>query len=103
MRGPLQYGGSKPGSVPSIPGSGSLYAIRMQRLRDIIGPATNYNDYLKAVNSKEFNSLLNQKPQYNKEMVRFLGGMALQQGLGSIAEYMQATGNQNAVAAGGAL
>ena len=90
MRGPL-------------PSDGSLYAIRMQRLRNIVGPATSYNDYLKAVNSKEFNSLLNQKPQYNKEMIKFIGGMMLQQGVGSIAEYMQATGNQNAVAAGGAL
>ena len=90
MRGPL-------------PSDGSLYAIRMQRLRNIIGPATSYNDYLKALNSKEFNSLLNQRPKYNKEMLRFLGGMALQHGLGSIAEYMQASENQNVAAAGGAL
>ena len=90
MRGPL-------------PSDGSLYAIRMQRLRDIIGPATNYDDYLKAVNSKEFNSLLNQKPQYNKEMIKFIGGMALKQGIESMAEYMQTTGNQNIAAAGGVL
>ena len=90
MRGPL-------------PSDGSLYDIRMQRLRNIVGPATSYNDYLKAVNSKEFNSLLNQKPQYNKEMIKFIGGMALKQGIESMADYMQTYENQNAVAAGGAL
>ena len=72
----------------------------MQRLRNIIGPATSYNDYLKAVNSKEFNSLLNQKPQYNKEMIKFIGGMMLQQGVGSIADYMQTSENKNVAAAG---
>ena len=87
MRGPL-------------PSDGSLYAIRMQRLRNIVGPATNYNDYLKVVNSKEFNSLLNQKPQYNKEMIKFIGGMMLQQGVGSIADYMQTSENKNVAAAG---
>ena len=86
-----------------LPPDGSLYAIRMQRLRNIIGPATNYNDYLKAVNSKEFNSLLNQKPQYNKEMLKFIGGMALQQGIESIAEYMQTFENKNIAASGVAL
>ena len=75
----------------------------MQRLRDIIGPATNYNDYIKTVNSPAFKALLKPEPKYNKEMLRFLGGMALQQGFGSIAEYMQASGKQNTVAAGGAL
>lgn len=80
-----------------------LYKIRMRRLQEIIGPATGYEDYIKTVNSPAFKTLLKPEPKYNKEMVRFLGGMALQQGLGSIAEYMQATGNQNAVAAGGAL
>ena len=87
MRGPL-------------PSDGSLYAIRMQRLRNIVGPATSYDDYLKAVNSKEFNSLLNQKPQYNKEMIKFIGGMMLQQGVGSIADYMQTSENKNVAAAG---
>ena len=82
---------------------GPQYKARMQRLRDIIGPATNYDDYLKAVNSPAFKALLKPESKYNKEMLRFLGGMALQQGLGSIAEYMQASGNQNTVAAGGAL
>ena len=86
-----------------LPTDGSLYAIRMQRLRNIIGPATSYNDYLKAVNSKEFNSLLNQKPQYNKEMLKFIGGMALKQGIESIAEYMQTYENQNFAASGVAL
>ena len=100
MRGPLQYGGSRPGSVPS---NDSLYEIRMQRLRNIIGPATSYSDYLKAVNSKEFNSLLNQKPQYNKEMLKFIGGMALKQGIESIAEYMQTSENKNFAASGVAL
>ena len=80
-----------------------LYKIRMRRLQDIIGPATGYEDYIKTVNSPAFKELLKPESKYNKEMLRFLGGMALQQGLGSIAEYMQATGNQNAVAAGGAL
>ena len=75
----------------------------MQRLRNIIGPATSYNDYLKAVNSKEFNSLLNQKPQYNKEMIKFIGGMALQQGAGTIAEWMQTSENQNFASLGVAL
>lgn len=37
--------------------AGSLYAARMQRFRDIIGPTTSYNEYLKVVNSKEFQGL----------------------------------------------
>ena len=86
-----------------IPSDGSLYAIRMQRLRDIIGPATNYEDYIKTVNSPEFNALLKPEPKYNKEMLKFIGGMALQQGIGSMGEYMQTTGNQNIAAAGGIL
>lgn len=90
MRGPLQS-------------DGSLYAIRMQRLRNIIGPATSYNDYLNTLKSPEFNSLLNQRPKYDKQMLRFIGGMVLQQGIGSIAEYMQASENQNVATAGGAL
>ena len=89
MRGPL----------PSYP----LCAIRLQRLRDIIGPATNYNDYIKTVNSPEFNALLKPEPKYNKEMLKFIGGMALQQGLGSMAEYMQTFENQNIAASGVAL
>ena len=80
-----------------------LYKARMRRLQNIIGPTTSYDDYIKTVNSPAFKALLKPESKYNKEMLRFLGGMALQQGLGSIAEYMQATGNQNAVAAGGAL
>lgn len=36
-------------------------------------------------------------------MAKFVGGMALQQGLGSVAEYMQAQENQNVAAAGNAL
>ena len=75
----------------------------MQRLRDIIGPATTYNDYIKTVNSPAFKALLKPESKYNKEMLRFLGGMALQQGVGSIAEYMQASENQNVAATGGAL
>ena len=75
----------------------------MQRLRDIIGPATNYDDYIKTVNSPAFKELLKPESKYNKEMVRFLGGMALQQGFGSIAEWMQASENQNVAATGGAL
>lgn len=90
MRGPLQS-------------DGSLYAIRMQRLRNIIGPATSYNDYMNTLKSPEFNSLLNQRPKYDKQMLRFIGGMVLQQGMGSIAEYMQASENQNVATAGGAL
>ena len=107
MRGPLHYGSSRPGSVPSIPGSGPyddlLYEIRMQRLRNIIGPATNYNDYIKTVNSPEFNALLNQKPQYNKEMIKFIGGMALKQGIESMAEYMQTSEDKTIAASGVAL
>ena len=86
-----------------LPTDGSLYAIRMQRLRNIIGPATSYNDYLKAVNSQEFNSLLNQKPQYNKEMIKFIGGMALKQGIESMAEYMQTFEDKTIAASGVAL
>ena len=86
-----------------LPTDGSLYAIRMQRLRNIIGPATSYNDYLKAVNSQEFNSLLKQKPQYNKEMLKFIGGMALKQGIESMAEYMQTSEDKNFAASGVAL
>ena len=87
------------GRLPSYP----LFQIRMQRLRDIIGPATNYNDYIKTVNSPEFNALLKPEPKYNKEMLKFIGGMALQQGLGSMAEYMQTFENQNIAASGVAL
>ena len=43
MRGPL-------------PSGGSLYAIRMQRLRNIVGPATSYNDQRRAVNGREFDA-----------------------------------------------
>ena len=35
--------------------------------------------------------------------MKFVGGMALQQGVGSIAEYMQTSENNNVAAAGGAL
>ena len=75
----------------------------MQRLRDIIGPATNYNDYIKTVNSPAFKALLKPESKYNKEMLRFLGGMALQQGAWTIAEWMQTSENKNVAAAGGAL
>lgn len=37
--------------------SDTFYAARMQRFRDIIGPTTSYNEYLKVVNSKEFQGL----------------------------------------------
>ena len=87
------------GQIPPYP----LFQIRMQRLRDIIGPATTYNDYMKTVNSPEFNALLKPEPKYNKEMLKFIGGMALQQGLGSMAEYMQTYENQNVAASGVAL
>ena len=82
---------------------GPQYKAGIQRIRNTIGSLTSYEDYIKTVNSPEFKALLKPEPKYNKEMLRFLGGMALQQGLGSIAEYMQASGNQNTVAAGGAL
>lgn len=75
----------------------------MQRLRDIIGPATTYNDYIKTVNGPAFKALLKPESKYNKEMLRFLGGMALQQGFGSIAEWMQTSENQNVASAGGAM
>lgn len=84
-------------------GPGQLYQIRMQRFRDIIGPATNYDDYIKTVNSPAFKALLKPEPKYNKEMLKFIGGMALQQGAGTIAEWMQTSENKNVVAAGGAL
>ena len=88
---------------PIVPAPDPLFQIRMQRLRDIIGPATNYNDYIKTVNSPEFNALLKPEPKYNKEMLKFIGGMALQQGAGTIAEWMQTSENKNVAAAGGAL
>ena len=75
----------------------------MQRLRDIIGPATNYNDYIKTVNSPAFKELLKPEPKYSKEMLKFIGGMALQQGAGTMAEWMQTSENKNVAAAGGAL
>ena len=90
MRGPL-------------PSDGSLYAIRMQRLRNIVGPATSYDDFIKTVNSPAFKALLKPEPKYNKEMLKFIGGMALQQGAGTIAEWMQTSENKNFAASGVAL
>ena len=88
---------------PIVPAPDPLFQIRMQRLRDIIGPATNYNDYIETVNSPSFKALLKPEQKYNKEMLKFIGGMALQQGAGTIAEWMQTSENKNVAAAGGAL
>ena len=89
MRGPL----------PSDP----FFASRLQHFRNIIGPNTSYGEYLKALNGPAFKSLLKPEPKYNKEMLKFIGGMALQQGAGTMAEWMQTSENKNIAAAGGAL
>lgn len=58
---------------------GSLYAARMQRFRDIIGPTTSYNEYLKTVNSKEFQGLVDSSKgtldqQLQKRLMRGIVG-----------------------------
>ena len=75
----------------------------LNRIRDIIGPGIGYEDYIEIINSPEFKALGKPEPKYNKEMLKFLGGMALQQGAGSIAEWMQTSENKNIAASGVAL
>ena len=75
----------------------------VRRLRTIIGPLTTYQGFISTINSPSFKELLKPEPKYNKEMLKFIGGMALQQGAGTIAEWMQTSENKNVAAAGGAL
>ena len=75
----------------------------VQRLRNTIGPLTTYQGFIETINSPSFKALLKPEPKYNKEMLKFIGGMALQQGFSSIAEYMQTSENKNVAATGVAL
>lgn len=72
--------------------------IRLNQIRDIIGPNITYSEYIRTVKSPEFQALGQNKPIYDKQMLKFIGGIALQQGLTSIADYyMQTSENPNVV------
>ena len=80
-----------------------FYATRMHNFRNLIGTGTSYYEFQRVIKSREFQDLLTGKPSFDKNTMKFVGGMALQQGVGSIAEYMQTSENNNVAAAGGAL
>lgn len=76
---------------------------RTQYLRDIIGPNTSYDEYQRVLRGPDFQALGKPGPKYDKQMMQFAAGMAINQGLGSIAEYMQTSQNQNVSSAGAAI
>lgn len=80
-----------------------FYVSRLHNFRNLIGTSTSYNEFQRVIRSREFQNLLTGKPSFDKNTMKFVGGMALQQGVGSIAEYMQTSENNNVAAAGGAL
>ena len=71
-------------------------------LRDIIGN-TSYGEYQRVLRSPDFQALGKPGTKYDKQMMQFAAGMAINQGLGSISEYMQTSQNQNVSSAGAAL
>ena len=71
-------------------------------LRDIIGN-TSYGEYQRVLRSPDFQALGKPGTKYDKQMMQFAAGMAINQGLGSVAEYMQTSQNQNVSSAGAAL
>ena len=71
-------------------------------LRDIIGN-TSYDEYQRVLRSQDFQALGKPGTKYDKQMMQFAAGMAINQGLGSIADYMQISQNQNVSSAGAAL
>lgn len=81
----------------------SLYSNRLKRFREIVGENTTYKEFLKTIESPEFKALEQNKPKYNKEMMKFMGGMALQQVLTSAADYMHTSENPNVVKSAYAL
>ena len=81
----------------------SVVRARTQYLRDIIGPNTSYDEYQRVLRSPDFQALGKSGPKYDKQMMQFAAGMAINQSLGSAAEYMQTSQNQNISSAGAAL
>lgn len=86
-----------------LPVNNPLYAARLQAFQNIVGPGTSYDEFQRTINSREFRTLTAGKQAFDRRTIKFIGGMALQQGVGSIADYMQTSENQNIAAAGGAL
>ena len=100
----LNYNSYKKLMTSPIPSDANpFYATRMHNFRNLIGTSTSYDEFQRVIKSREFQGLLTGKPSFDKNTMKFVGGMALQQGVGSIAEYMQTSENNNVAAAGGAL
>ena len=87
------------GPLPSSPTA----KARMQYFRDIIGPNTTYAEYQNVLRSPDFQALGKPGPKYDKQMMQFAGGMAINQVLGSVAEYMQTSQDPNFSSTGAAL
>ena len=88
MRGPL----------PDFP----MARARMIHFRQIIGN-TSYDEYQRVLRNPAFQALGKPSTKYDKQMSQFAGGMAINQVLGSVAEFMQTSQDQNFSSTGAAL